>query len=163
MNVVLDACTIINLINGEVLQKVSQLPGYVLYVGDNLLEQEILDQAQKLYIELLVSSNQIIVLQSNISLAEFISLKSKYDLGDGETECLALCKNNNYAIASDDLKARKCSAKELTEQNVIGSLFLMRESVRNHLLSCEDAKTAFSMIMSKGGHLPKVDENYLCS
>src|ERR1700733_14212860 len=98
MNVVLDACTLINLINGEVLQKVSLLPDFYLYVGDNILEQEILDHAQKLYIELLISNSEIKILQSSVSLNEFIDLKSKYGLGDGETECLALCKNNNFYI-----------------------------------------------------------------
>jgi predicted nucleic acid-binding protein len=163
MNVVLDACAIINLINAEVLQKVSLIPNYNLYVGDNLLDQEILNQAQKICIEVLLSNGLIKLLKSNVSLSEFTILKNKYDLGDGETECIGLCKRHGFYIATDDFKARKCAKKELGESSVAGSLFLLRESVRTNILSCDEAKKAFAIMIAKGGYLPKIDDNYLCS
>jgi predicted nucleic acid-binding protein len=162
MNVVLDACTLINLINGEVLQKIILLPRFIFNVSDNLLDQEILDQAQKLYIEVLLNDGHLKLLESNVTLSEFTNLKNEYDLGDGETECLALCKKNNLHFASDDFKARKCGVKELGEQRVVGSLFFLRESVANQVLTCDEAKNGFALMKSKGGYLPKVDEAYLC-
>lgn len=162
MDIVIDACSLINLINGQVLHKILLIPANTFYVGDNLLEQEILNDGQKLLIEAFLIDNKIQLLQSTVTLSEFKILKSRYGLGDGETECMAICKNYNFCIATDDGKARKCSVKELRKGNVIGSLYLLREAVRNDLLTCEEAKEAFTLMKKSGGFLPKIDDNYLC-
>lgn len=162
MNNVLDACSIINLINGGVLHRIALIPGYKIYIGDHLLEQEILNPAQKIIVESLILNGKLILLESDITLSEFTSLKIKYNLGDGETECIALCKKHDFNIVSDDSKARKSSIKELGTQRVYGSLFILRESVRANLLSCEEAKKVFAMMKIKGGFLPDINDDYFC-
>ena len=162
MNVVVDACTLINLINGQVLQEVPLLSSHNIYVSDNLLDQEILNQSQKIFIEFLISENKIILLEFDLLLSDFTALKLKYDLGDGETESIALCKKHHFLIASDDFKARKCAIKELGEERIVGSLYFLRELVRQNFISCEDAKISFKAMKRKGGYLPKINDNYFC-
>lgn len=121
MEIVLDACSIINLINGDVLQKVILLNDKRFYVGEYLYDEEILDISQKLKVQTLVQNSCITLLQSTITLTQFSILKNKYDLGNGETECIAICKNTGYFIATDDKKARSNASTELGGAKVIGS------------------------------------------
>ena len=162
MNLVLDACTIINLINGQVLHKIAQLVGYTLYVSDNLIEQELLNQPQKILAETLMIKKSVTLIQSDVTLSEFILLKERYKLGDGETECIAICKKKNYCIATDDRKARASAINELGQTKVVGSLYLLREAVRTNIFSCTDAVNAYNCMKQKGGFLPDVNEEYLC-
>jgi predicted nucleic acid-binding protein len=162
MDMILDACSLINLINGGLLQKIVALASTQFHVGEILLEQEILDNVQKLKVNTLIANKDLSLLPSNILLSQFIALKNKYGLGDGETECIALCKNLNFAISTDDLKARKCAKTELGSQFVFGSLYLMRELVRAGTISCQEALTAYKEMITHGGFLPNVDATYLC-
>jgi len=162
MEIVLEACSIINLINGELLQHISLIPNMSLYICDTLVEQEILDPAQKLFIETLIINGNVKLLKSDVTLTEFSSLKTLYNLGFGEIECLAFCKKHSYCIASDDFKARAACSKELGKSNVVGTLFLLREAVRNTSLSCEEAVKAYLLMRQKGGFLPNVNNDYLC-
>src|SRR6267378_2113510 len=96
MDIALDACTIINLLNGNILQQITQLSGHRFYVSDGILEQELLSPAQNIFLDTLITNGSIQVCTSSITVQEFIALKSKYDLGDGETETIAICKLNHY-------------------------------------------------------------------
>jgi predicted nucleic acid-binding protein len=127
------------LINGNLLQIVVDLPTFFFFVGDNVIDQEILDQVQRLKVVTIIGENKIKLLDSNVTFSQFTHLKKKYNLGDGETECMALCKNYGYVIASDDQKARTSSIVELGEGRVIGSLYLIRQCVRELLIDCESA------------------------
>lgn len=160
---ILDACSVINLLNGGLLQKTVTLASTKFHIGEILLEQEILDNVQKLKVNTLIANKDLHLLPSNILLSQFITLKNKYGLGDGETECIALCKNLNFTISTDDLKARKCAKDELGSQFVIGSLYLTRELVRSGKISCQEALTAYKEMIRHGGFLPKVDAAYLCA
>jgi len=164
MEIVLDACTIINLINGKILDKIISIPRLLIFVGDNLLEQEIyLNLPQRVIIESLIQSKKITLLESDVTLNEFTKLKKVYDLGDGETECIALCKKHGYAIATDDKRARMSAKIELGEAKIVGSLFFLREAVRNEVIECEDALASFKLMKKHGGFLPNLDKDYFCN
>jgi predicted nucleic acid-binding protein len=163
MEIILDACTIINLINGEVLQEISLISNHTIYICDNILEEEILDSAQKLFIEALIIKGHVKLLESDVTLAEFTSLSSRYNLGFGELECLALCKKHFFHIATDDANARKFAKAELGTEKVIGSLYLIRDAVRNLALNEQEAKNAFKMMKIKGGFLPNIEDSYFTS
>lgn len=162
MDIVLDACSIINLFNGDSLDKVLRL-NHSFYVGDMLFEQEIITDLQKIVLQALIEKKQIAILPSTLSLTEFLRLKDKYKLGMGETECLSLCKNSGYIICTDDKKARECSGRELGTSNVVGSLFLLRESVKYALMNCIEAISSYTLMRKKGGFLPgNLDKEYFC-
>jgi predicted nucleic acid-binding protein len=162
MNIILDASSIINLINGDVLQRVATIPGIILCISDGLLETEILDDVQKIMVETMINDGKVVLLESSISLSEYIGLKEKYDLGSGETECIALGRVHGYAICSDDWKARQAAATELGTPNVTGSLFLLKEAVKTSLMTCDEAKKSFQLMKHKGGFLPNISDDYFC-
>ena len=162
MDIILDACSIINLINGGLLQKVVTLASIQFHVGEILLEDEILNEVQKIKVNTLVVEGNISVLEASVSLSEFTRIKGRYNLGKGEVECIALCKRLQYSISSDDLKARNSAINELGKHAVKGTLFLIRELVRDGAISCEEAMTAYRSMIVKGAFLPTVDEHYFC-
>jgi len=157
----LDACTLINLINGKVLQKIMQVPSVRIYIGKNLLDQEILDEIQSNFVTTLIYCGQIQIVDSAVTIDEYFRLKEEYDLGDGETETIALSKQFDCYFASDDKKARKCAAIELGEGKVIGSLQLLKISVNEKVLSINEAWDAFELMKKKGAFLPDINTDYL--
>ena len=161
MNVVLDACSIINLINGNILHKIIAIPGYLFHVGDILLDQEILNQSQKLILLTCIKNNSIDLIESTTTLSEFNRLKQLYNLGTGETECIAICKANGNTISTDDLKARKAAVIELgDEQKVIGSLFLLRTLVVSKSITASEAYSCYLLMKQKGGFLPRIAQSF---
>lgn len=160
MQVILDACTLINLINGASLQTVLSIPEFSFFVGDILLDSEILNPAQKLIIDAHISKGHIVKLTSIITLQEFLIVKQKFDLGDGETEGIALCKKGKYSFASDDWKARRSGVIEIGDAKVIGTLFLLRETVRQSLMTIQEAISCIQLMKQKGAFLPEVGESY---
>ena len=162
MDIILDACSIINLINAGLLQRVVALASIEFHVGEMLLEDEILNDVQKIKVNTLVSDGKISVIETTVPMSEFIKLKEKYNLGNGEVECIVLCKSLRYYISTDDLKARKSAIAELGKNAVKGTLFLIRELVINNYISCEDAMIAYKSMITKGAFLQALDEDYFC-
>lgn len=162
MDIILDACSIINLFNGGCLDKIIKLE-FNFYIGDMLFDQEIVSDVQKIVMHALVEKDLVKVLPSSLSIVDYLSLKDSYNLGMGETECIALCKRHSFVICTDDRKARECSAKELGKENVIGSMFLLKHAVKSSLIRCADAIDYYKTMRSKGGFLPThLDQNYFC-
>jgi len=163
MDIVLDTSSIINLINGAVFDRVITMKGYRFFVGDQLLNKEVLNEVQKIIIEALIAKEKIILLSSDITASLISDLKIKYRLGLGETECMALCLNTNKAICTDDFKARKFSVIELGEPLVFGSLSLLKESVSSGTISCTEVLASYTLMIEKGGFLPKgLTDDYFC-
>ncbi len=164
MDIVLDACSIMNLINGNCLDKVLQLPNHRFFIGDMLFEQELLNDFQKLIVQACIDEGLITILESKASYSAFNLLKQKYQLGLGETECILLCKTQGYIICTDDRKARLCSTGELGKECVVGSLYMLKECVGYNLISCDDSILAYCAMINKGGFLPKqMTKAYFCS
>lgn len=164
MEIVLDTCAIINLINGNCLDKIFILNGYTFCVGEAVLEKEVLNDLQKTVLETFIEAGKIKVLSSEISLSAITNLRDKYNLGLGELECLALCMNSNSLFCSDDNKARKCSTNELGKSRVIGSLHLVRQIVLESIVKCFEALEYYNVMILKGGFLPKnLDSDYFCT
>lgn len=162
MDIVLDACSIINLVNGNCIDRVLCLD-HKFYVGDMLLEQEILSNVQKIMIEALIQKNYLKILPSNVSLQAFKEFNKKFNLGLGETECILLCKSGDFVICTDDRKARICSETELGTDKVVGSLYLLRASVKAAIMSCAEAIGSYGLMRVKGGFLPSnLNEKYFC-
>src|ERR1700744_1984331 len=113
MDIVLDTSSIINLINGSVFDRILQMVNYQFFIGEQLLNKEILNDVQKIIIAALIAKKKITVLQSVVTLSFIIELQNKFRLGLGETESIAICKISDKAICTDDLRARKLALVEL--------------------------------------------------
>ncbi len=76
---------------------------------------------------------------------------------------MAICKSTGFKICTDDNKARKCSGKELGSNQVVGSLYLLKQSVAGNTLSCVEALSVYALMIAKGAFLPSgLDKKYFC-
>jgi hypothetical protein len=162
MEIILDACSIINLINGDIIEHVLKLPDFNFYVGEDLLEEELLNSEQKTVIEQLLQSGILNVVDYSVSIAEYNEIRMRFGLGYGETICIAQCRALNFFMLTDDRKAKICAKQELDNSRVFGSLYIIRQLFRAELISCDAALESFVKMRSRGGFLPNMDRSYFC-
>ena len=136
--------------------------GVKFFIGENLLEQEILGD-QKIVVEALVDKGLLKVLTSSLGIKEYMLLKAKYGLGDGETEGILLCKEHGYYLITDDNKARKHAATELGTIMVRGTLFLLKKCVLAGKMTEELAYETLELMKTCGAFLPDFPEKYFNS
>lgn len=99
-----------------------------------------------------------------ISATAFTELLVFYELGDGETECLALADSNPVlVICSDDGAARAAATARFGAERVIGCLFLLRDCVRNQILTVEQAQLTYQLMRLRGGFLPDLSNDYFAN
>ncbi|SEO14061.1 hypothetical protein [Mucilaginibacter sp. OK283] len=163
MDIVLDSSSIFNLINGDCIDNLLSIEDHDFYVGDLIFDQEILNPLQMAIIETLINKGLITLLNSEVTASRILELQAKYNLGLGETECMAICSAKGFTICTDDLRARNCSKKEIGKECVIGSLSLLRDGVRSHIITCKEAIDKYMLMRAKGGFLPAgLNTDYFC-
>lgn len=163
-HIVFDTCSLINLMNGERLQSVLNIPYIQYYLGPAVYKEVSKIQTQKDKIDDFIESTKIIKWNKDIDINLISRLYDDYKLGDGETESLCICIEESFLICCDDRKARVASEKELTKPNVIGSLRLLKMAVIENVIKCNDAESSYFTMLLKGGFLPKdIQHNFFCS
>ncbi|WP_459664568.1 hypothetical protein [Novosphingobium sp. 11B] len=159
MNVLLDACSIINLSNANCLALVASLSNYRLSVSPAVVGEcnsgaatEIIDLHSQGLIDFID--------EDLVPLDRFFELSEEFSLGSGETECMALAELGDELICCDDRKARQCAAHLLGDHRLMGSLRLLKFGVGEGLFSAEAAVTFYESMISAGGFLPVIDISY---
>ena len=159
MTFVLDTCSLINLCNGGVLLHVLRLPNLAFCVGPSVSFE-----AKSLIAELkpLLDGGLMFQLDSEImSAVTYLDFKTRFGLGDGETECMAGAQQFGYSIVCDDAAARKAASELLGDQRVTGSIGLLRMCVSSGLLSAEQGFAAYQLMLQSGAFLPKLTQREL--
>ena len=157
MIVVVDACTLINLANGEVLSKVLQLPGFFFHVS-SVVRHESKSIAEA--IDIAVANGRITLLDDTlISVSDFIRAKKELKLDDGETECILAAQALGCVVASDDGAARKLICEILGKERLSGSISLLRHAIADGAIDRKQAFFAYSLMRERGGFLPSLTEN----
>jgi predicted nucleic acid-binding protein len=90
----------------------------------------------------------------------FLSLLAEHQLGEGETETIAVCLALGYKLCCDDKRARTLAEGILGQNSVIGSLRILRCCVEQKLILCKEAFALFEAMRSAGGFLPKTAQTY---
>ena len=157
MIVVVDASTLINLANGEVLSKVLQLPGFFFHVS-SVVRRESKTIAEA--IDAAVSNGRLVLVDdSMISVSEFKRAKRELKLDDGETECILAAQALGCVVASDDRAARKCVCDVLGEDRLSGSIRLLRYAIVEGIINGTQAFDAYLLMRERGGFLPVLTES----
>jgi|ERR1700722_274216 len=151
----IDACSLINLHKGGVLDVVLKLEAHEFFVGA-FVEEESGPFLQPYYERSLLTK----LSDQKVSSSAFYEILSRYDLGFGETECIVFAVMDKMSVCSDDLKARKAATSELGDGRVIGTLFLLRECVKSEVMTPGDARGAYEQMRTKGAFLPDLQEGY---
>jgi predicted nucleic acid-binding protein len=152
--VVVDACTLINLANGEVLSEILQLPDVEFQVSAIVRrESRTISDA----IDVAVCSGRLaLVDDALISVSDFIRVKNEFELDDGETECILAAQALACTIACDDAAARKAIIGLIGESRLTGSIGLLRLAIAEGLISREIAAESYQLMRQRGGFLPSV-------
>jgi predicted nucleic acid-binding protein len=160
LNVVLDASSSINLHRSGLLEVVLTLSsfGYVFYIG-SIVKDECGDLQEFLRTQE-AKGTLIILPDDTLNPQEFTDVLNRYDLGLGETECIALAKQQEFCVCTDDKAARRAAAKHFAEDRVLGSLRLIRECVCQGLLTAPDAFLAYEVMIARGAFLPCISAAY---
>jgi predicted nucleic acid-binding protein len=156
LKLAIDACSLIILDKGGVLDKVLALGDHEFFIG-SFVEDEC-----GTLVEFRLQQGALKKLaDERLSLHKFVTLLDRYDLGYGETECIAFCISESISLCSDDAKARKAAEIELGVTRVVGTLYLLRECVRSTLLTKAEAMLAYEQMRVRGAFLPDWPDGYL--
>lgn len=158
MDYILDASCLINLVNGNVLHRVADIPMTSFAVGPVVMRECI---TIRKIIESIVESRRILLLDDSDMRADlFISILERYNLGPGETECIVSAKKFEFAICTDDKKARAVAGLEIGRERVSGSLGLLKAAVGAEVFSAENAYQSYVKMVGRGAFLPSVKLSY---
>lgn len=156
---VFDACALVNLTNGRVLDTVLQLPSDSFIICSSVRTEA---KSIATIVDNLVAQGAIIIVDdSAIDAGEYLNLKETYGLGDGETECIAAVLHNDHIVVFDDRAARTAARSVLGQARVTGSIGLLRQCVDQNLLTRDEAYAAFEIMKAQGGYLPNMSIDYM--
>ena len=158
MIIVLDASTLINLANGEVLDTILRLPGLEYHVSTVVRRES---RTVAAAIDTAVAEGRLILVDDSIiPIGAFIAAKDQFDLDDGETECVIAAQVMGAVVACDDAAGRQVVRDILGVSRLKGTIGLLRMAVDEGLLDAEAASTAYSLMRSRGGYLPPLASDY---
>jgi predicted nucleic acid-binding protein len=151
--VILDASTLINLANGEVLAIVIAIPGIHFRVSEAVRKES---KTVAREIEHAVSHGQLDWVDADtIDAAEYETALAVWGLGAGETECFLAARKLNCRVACDDGSARKVISRHCSEIQLTGSIGMLRMAIAAGLLTREAAFAAYRLMIERGGYLPE--------
>lgn len=87
----------------------------------------------------------------------FHETKSKYHLGDGETEAVVIALSRRWTVATDDGPARKRFTAHNPPVDLSGTIGLLRVLVREAVIAKADATGMLELMRRRGGRLPDED------
>jgi len=154
--VLLDASTVINLVNGGIFDVILGIEGVEFQVG-SLVKEEASSAAEVLDLEL-AKGSLTLADDGLVPYSAFLAAKNDMGLGDGETECILIASAIQAQFACDDGRARKAAIKRLGHESLVtGSLGLMQRACAQGLVVPEDAYLAYEAMYKLGGYLPQID------
>lgn len=158
MIIIIDASTLINLVNGEVLSRALQLPK-----ARFLISGMVVDEAKTIasVVKEAVSAGFLNLVDGDmIAMSEFTRAKMQMNLGDGETECILAAALIPCHFACDDRAARNWAKNRLGPSKVTGSIGLLQMAVRAAILPPAEASGAYAKMIAHGGYLPQLRSDY---
>lgn len=157
MIVIVDASTLLNLANGEVLGKILHLPNISFQVSSVVRRES---RTIAVAIDDAVAGGSLsLVDDSLISASAFTSAKSAMRLDDGETECIIAAEAISCTVACDDKAARRHIKRRMGAYRLTGSIGLMKRAISAGLLPRTAAYDAYKLMVARGGFLPRMEEN----
>lgn len=157
MMLIFDACSLINLTNGQVLSTILALE--ICTVGPIVRGEVTLPE-----IEDAVACGLMRALDDGpLSSEPFLRLIEEERLGEGESECISAALQMTLSVCSDDDKARKVGRRLLGEDRVTGSLGLLRKAVRASRLTSDQAHEAYRRMLLCGAFLPSISIEFFAS
>jgi len=151
MKLATDACSLINLDSGGVFANVLNLPGFEWNVGPLVVQECGALQA----LQDAIDAQKIVLLDDGLLGVEtFMSLRRKYRLGPGETECIAFATTLGVAVCTDDRRAREAVVAEIGATRLVGTIGLLKRCVMSGIMTSSAAFEAYGRMLAAGAFLP---------
>lgn len=158
MRVIGDTCGVINTFKAGALDVVFLLENYEFILGPAVISESV--QLREVLVRHLEEGRVSTADENLISATAVASISGTYNLGVGESECIAMCRaEDGLGLWSDDRRARSVAAGLLGPHRVIGTFDLLRACVVQNLLSPLDAYTAYELARSRGAFLPLLERS----
>jgi predicted nucleic acid-binding protein len=152
----LDASTLINLVNGMVFELLIGAADCQFVVGP-VVRTECGSAREQ--IEAAVARGNLEILDgAAISVTAFLEALAVHELGRGETECLVAAEALGATVCCDDNAARTVMIAGLGRERVVGTIGLLRKAVSLGILEPKAAESAYGLMRSMGGFLPRLDD-----
>jgi predicted nucleic acid-binding protein len=152
VTVVIDSCTLINLFNtGLATRLIDGLP-YRLLVPAAVVS-EIVEQ-RSILDSFLSSARVQMADDSLIGIAEFSELKLRFDLGDGETEAIAIARQLGSSAACDDKKAREAFVEIIGASRLMGSIGIIAKGVKLNIVTEAEGLQGILRAKTLGAYFP---------
>ena len=160
MNVVMDACSVINLQNGGVLEIVCSLVAINVQIGPiagGECSEELAETLAVLHDAGLIQYLTDTPLDADM----FLKFVDEHRLGDGEAECIMLADlDAETMVCCDDMRGRRKAQAILGEERIVGSIGLLKRAVAHDLISGPQAFASYELMKAAGGFLPDFDNEY---
>lgn len=161
MNIIIDACSVINLHNAHCLERVSQLAEHDFWIGPIVLGECSGDCAAEVW-RLMNEGSIRQILEGELNGERYLDLLAGYGLGPGETECLVASEGLGFAVCTDDGLARRAVEALLGRGRLLGTARLLQWTVMEEIMSCAEANANFEAMKVEGGYLPELDVGFFC-
>ena len=151
----------INTFKAGALDVVLSLNGYTFVLGPAVFAESVQLRDE---IQAHVDAGRFVLPdEASISAFSVASISGAYNLGVGESECIAISKADNEAnLWSDDRRARSVATSLLGIARVVGTADLLRSCVAEGLTPL-DAYTAYELARSRGAFLPPLPRDFFNS
>ena len=161
MNIIIDACSVINLYNAQCLGRVCHLQDHEFWIGPIALGE--CSGACAAEVWNLIQSGLIAQLQEGeIDGERYLDLLDELGLGPGETECIAAAEVLGFSVCTDDGLARRAALDLLGEDRRLGTARLLQWSVIERIMDCGEANERFTLMKLEGGYLPTLVQGFFC-
>jgi hypothetical protein len=162
VNVIIDACSLINLNNANSLDMVCGLTRCRFWVCPGVIDECRAQCAARIF-SLNATGALGFIDDGEMPATRVLELLAQHGLGSGETESIAACETLNYRLCTDDGPARKLAGQLLGTTRVMGSLRVLQWCVEERIVRCGIAFDLFGTMRNRGGFLPKATQEFFCS
>lgn len=162
MRALLDSSSVINLVNAGALQLVCGLNDIEWWLPPAVVDECGLTCAA---VTLKLQQRGLInFLDDNrVDAERFLALLDAYNLGAGETECVAIAADTDYHVCCDDRRARLMATRIIGADRVFGTVRLLRWCVEQRRIDCTEARSLLRAMRECGGFLPDTPQVYFCT
>ena len=155
MQLVVDASSVINLINGGALHLLRKLRRRRFWVTRSVINEVWPTDGKQVLTEVALDGLSVID-DVDINVGRFLELLESYLLGAGETESIVACEVLGHTLCCDDRKARDLGRTILGENRVTGSIGILKWYVSELALDPTNVYQMYQVMIAKGGFLPNI-------
>lgn len=164
--IIMDSCCVFNIHASGISRALFETLPVKAYISEYVVENELIDfgrldrlNDERSSFQRLIGDNviEIMNLEDEQEINDFLTLCQRYSCGNGELSCIALAKNRSLVIATDDGKATIISKKYTPSAHIITTPEIVKYYIDNSNINNLSAKQIIESIEINGRYSPNKD------